>query len=290
MSDMPLERWIGNRETCADCLDNALVARVAATFDRPCPPPGAPLPLLWHWAFFQNPVAAKALGDDGHPARGGFLPPADDRNRMWAGGRIEFLMPLKAGIEAERVSTVTDIQEKQGRTGSLLFVTVLHEYRQDGTLVIREEQDIVYRQPTPPRLSLNESMPEADWSRTIDPDPVLLFRYSAVTFNGHRIHYDWPYVTDTEGYPGLVVHGPLIATLQLQTFCDANPDASPTRMHYRGLRPLIANKPFRTGGRIIADGQAELTAGNDDGPAHRATIEFQNVDLKSAEFEESPHV
>ncbi|WP_223119692.1 FAS1-like dehydratase domain-containing protein [Salinicola corii] len=273
-----LERWIGNRERCVDQLDAALVSRVAATFDKPCPAPGEPLPPLWHWAFFQNPLSGTQLGGDGHPTRGGFLPPADDRNRMWAGGRVEFLAPLRAGIEAERVSTVSDIQEKQGRTGSLLFVTVQHDYRQRGEVSIRESQDIVYRQPSPPKLSLDEPMPEADWSQTIDPDPVLLFRYSAVTFNGHRIHYDWPYVTDTEGYPGLVVHGPLIATLQLQAFCDANPRARPTSMCYRGLRPLIADKPFQTTGRITDHGIAELTAGNEDGPAHRATVEFNDTE------------
>ncbi|WP_247643312.1 MaoC family dehydratase N-terminal domain-containing protein [Salinicola sp. LHM] len=278
MTDNTLERWIGNREQSTDHLDSALVARVAATFGKPCPAPGEPLPPLWHWAFFQNPLPGDQLGGDGHPTRGGFLPPADDRNRMWAGGRLEFLTPLKAGIEAERVSTVTDIQEKHGRTGSLLFVTVQHDYRQAGELAIREEQDIVYRQPAPPKLSLDEPMPDADWSQTIEPDPVLLFRYSAVTFNGHRIHYDWPYVTETEGYPGLVVHGPLIATLQLQAFCEANPQARPKRMQYRGLRPLIANKPFQTTGRITGVGRAELTAGNEDGPAHRATVEFNNTE------------
>jgi len=272
-----LERWIGNREQSMDHLDRALVARVAATFGKPCPAPGEPLPPLWHWAFFQNPLPGAQLGGDGHPTRGGFLPPADDRNRMWAGGRVEFLRPLRVGIEAERVSTVTDIQEKHGRTGSLLFVTVQHDYHQAGELTIREAQDIVYRQPAPPKLSLDEPMPQADWSQTIDPDPVLLFRYSAVTFNGHRIHYDQPYVTGTEGYPGLVVHGPLIATLQLQAFCEANPQTRPTRMQYRGLRPLIANRPFQTTGRITGDGTAELTAGNADGPAHRATVEFKNA-------------
>lgn len=282
-----LERWIGNREQSTDHLDSALVARVAATFGKPCPAPGEPLPPLWHWAFFQNPLPSDQLGGDGHPTRGGFLPPADDRNRMWAGGRFEFLTPLKAGIEAERASTVTDIQEKHGRTGSLLFVTVKHDYYQAGELAIREEQDIVYRQPAPPKLSLDEPMPAADWTQTIEPDPVLLFRYSAVTFNGHRIHYDWPYVTDTEGYPGLVVHGPLIATLQLQAFCEANPQARPTRLEYRGLRPLIANKPFQTTGRITDAGRAELTAGNADGPAQRATVEFHNNE--SAEPEEPTH-
>ena len=126
------------------------------------------------------------LGTDGHPSRGGFLPPAQDRNRMWAGGRVEFRQPLKVGVPAERVSTVAEVKEKTGRTGSLLFVTVRHEYVQSGEVAILEEQDIVYRQPTPPKLTGSEPAPRAEWSDTVHPTPVLLFRYSAVTFNGHR--------------------------------------------------------------------------------------------------------
>ncbi|WP_110668218.1 FAS1-like dehydratase domain-containing protein [Salinicola halophilus] len=274
MSQEPLDRWIGNQERCSDALDPALAARVAATLGHDCPAPGQALPPLWHWAFFQNPVTADGLGADGHAARGGFLPPADDRNRMWAGGRVEFLAPLRVGIAAERESTVTDIQEKQGRTGALLFVTVRHDYRQGDDIAIRETQEIVYRQPAPPKRELDEPMPDAEWSRTVTPTPTLLFRYSAVTFNGHRIHYDWPYATETEGYADLVVHGPLIATLQLDTFCAAHPEARVTEFTYRGLRPLTAERTFQTTGRLVSPGRAELTAGNEFGPAHRASVSF----------------
>ena len=142
---------------------------------------------------------------------------------MWAGGRVEFVRPLRVGVPAERLSTVADVKEKAGRTGALLFVTVRHEYRQDGEAAILEEQDIVYRQPTPPKLSGSELAPEAQWRDPVEPTSVLLFRYSAVTFNGHRIHYDHPYVTTVEGYPGLVVHGPLIATEMVAAFVRAHP-------------------------------------------------------------------
>jgi itaconyl-CoA hydratase/mesaconyl-C4 CoA hydratase len=274
MTDSTFTAWIGRSEEAHDQLSRNLIKRIAATFGEPNPAHGSPLPPLWQWCFFQEPVAESGLGTDGHPARGGFLPPADNRNRMWAGGRVEFFEPLKVGGEATRVSTITHIEEKHGRTGALLFVTVQHDYLQDGVLAIREEQDIVYREPTPPKLASGEALPAGDWSEPVEPTPTLLFRYSAVTFNGHRIHYDWPYVTEAEGYPGLVVHGPLIATLNLRAFCRANPEARVKRFAYRGVRPLIAPQTFETGGRIVAPGKAELWAGNADGIAQKAEVEF----------------
>ena len=274
MTDSAFTAWIGRSEEAHDQLSRNLIKRIAATFGEPNPAHGSPLPPLWQWCFFQEPVAENGLGTDGHPARGGFLPPADNRNRMWAGGRVEFFEPLKVGGEATRVSTIKHIEEKHGRTGALLFVTVQHDYLQDGVLAIREEQDIVYREPTPPKLTSGEALPAGDWSEAVEPTPTLLFRYSAVTFNGHRIHYDWPYVTEPEGYPGLVVHGPLIATLNLRAFCRANPKARVKRFAYRGVRPLIAPQTFETGGRIVAPGKAELWAGNADGIAQKAEVEF----------------
>ncbi|WP_134446888.1 FAS1-like dehydratase domain-containing protein, partial [Pseudomonas aeruginosa] len=202
MSESAFAPWIGRQEETHDQLSRNLVKRIAATFGEPTPAHGEALPPLWHWAFFQDPVEAAGLGVDGHPARGGFLPPADDRNRMWAGGRLEFHQPLRVGGEASRTSTILRVEEKHGRSGALLFVTLRHDYRQDGQLALSEEHDIVYREPTPPKLGGTEALPEGDWREALEPDPVLLFRYSAVTFNGHRIHYDWPYVTDAEGYPG----------------------------------------------------------------------------------------
>jgi itaconyl-CoA hydratase/mesaconyl-C4 CoA hydratase len=214
------------------------------------------------------------LGGDGHPARGGFLPPADNRNRMWAGGRVEFIQPLKVGADAHRLSTLLHIEEKHGRTGSLLFVTVRHDYTQHGELCVREEQDIVYREPNPPKLNSGEAPEQGEWSEVIEPTPTLLFRYSAVTFNGHRIHYDYPYVTDTEGYSGLVVHGPMIATFNLRAFMRAHPDKRARHFAYRGVRPLNVPAAFRVGGKIVEPGKAQLWAGNAAGVAQSAEVVF----------------
>ncbi|MGX5219342.1 MULTISPECIES: FAS1-like dehydratase domain-containing protein [Pseudomonas] len=274
MTDAALSAWIGRSEEVHDQLSRNLVMRIAATLGEETPAHGEALPPLWHWAFFQNPVAENGLGEDGHPARGGFLPPADNRNRMWAGGKIEFIQSLRVGGDATRVSTITHIEEKHGSTGALLFVTVQHEYFQDGELAIREDQNIVYREPSPPKNSSGQSLVEGDWQESITPTATLLFRYSAVTFNGHRIHYDWPYVTDTEGYSGLVVHGPLIATLSLRAFCRANPQARLRQFSYRGLRPLVAPHPFEVGGKIDAAGSAQLWAGNEGGMAQRSEVKF----------------
>lgn len=275
MSDSAFSAWIGRTEESHDQLSRNLVKRIAATLGEDTPAHGEALPPLWHWAFFQDPIAESGLGGDGHPARGGFLPPADNRNRMWAGGRVEFIAALRVGGEATRVSTIKHIEEKHGRTGALLFVTVQHDYLQDGELAIREEQDIVYREPSPPKSGAGEALPNGDWQEGVVPSPTLLFRYSAVTFNGHRIHYDWPYVTDTEGYAGLVVHGPLIATLNLRAFCRANPQTRLRRFAYRGLRPLVAPQPFEVAGRISAPGKAQLWAGNEAGMAQQADVEFE---------------
>lgn len=274
MSEVDLSVWIGRVEEARDQLSHNLVKRIAATLSESTPAAGEALPPLWHWAFFQEPVPEAGLGTDGHPARGGFLPPADNRNRMWVGGRLSFHEPLKVGAEVVRTSTILKVDEKHGRTGSLLFVTLRHDYLQDGRLALQEEQDIVYREPTPPKLSSTDALPAGTWSEAVQPTPTLLFRYSAITFNGHRIHYDWPYVTEKEGYPGLVVHGPLIATLNLRAFCRANPQARLRRFSFRGQRPLIAPEPFEVGGRIVGANKAELWAGNQAGVAQLAEVEF----------------
>ena len=266
--------WIGRTEEAHDVLSRNLVKRIAATFGETTPADGEPLPPLWQWCFFQEPVFETLLGSDGHPARGGFLPPADTRNRMWAGGRVEFIEPLRVGADAHRLSTLLQIEEKHGRTGSLLFVTVRHDYSQQGQLCVREEQDIVYRDPNPPKLNSGAAPEPGDWSETIVPTPTLLFRYSAVTFNGHRIHYDYPYATGTEGYPDLVVHGPMIATLNLRAFIRANPGKRVRHFAYRGVRPLNVPTPFQVGGRLVEAGKAQLWAGNAAGVAQSAEVVF----------------
>ncbi|WP_262927212.1 itaconyl-CoA hydratase [Phytohalomonas tamaricis] len=275
--------WRGRQQTADDNLDQALIQRLAALFGHAPPPPGAALPPLWHWAFFQTPSFESELGEDGHPEDDDFLPPRNGRQRMWAGGEFEFRRPLMLGLPARRVSTLENIEQKQGRSGALTFLTVRHDYYQEhhqgdtqrDDPAISERQDIVYRAPAPPKTSGGDSPPEAQWQRRVTPTPVLLFRYSAVTFNGHRIHYDQPYATGREGYSGLVVHGPMIATLMLDAFQTAHPEARLRRFTYRGQMPLTVPEPFTVAGRIEADGQASLWAANDRGVAHQATLEFE---------------
>ncbi|WP_437883152.1 FAS1-like dehydratase domain-containing protein [Pseudomonas sp. LRF_L74] len=274
MADFDPASWLGRTQDVHDQLSRNLIRRIAATFDVEAPGHGEELPWLWHWCFFNEPVDCSGLGPDGHPVLGGFMPPAHGRNRMWAGGRLEFLAPLRIGGEACRKTRIERIEEKSGRTGSLLFVTLGHEYWQDRQLCIREEQDIVYREPTPPKLAEGEPVPPGDWQHDVVPDPTLLFRYSAVTFNAHRIHFDWPYVTETEGYPGLVVHGPLTASLSLAAFVRANPLARLRRFAFRGVRPLIAPGAFQVGGRHTEPGVAELWASNSSGICQRADVLF----------------
>lgn len=280
MNSVDFSAWIGRHQESQDRISFNLVKRIAATLGEVAPQPGEALPPLWHWAFFQEPVTASELGPDGHPALGGFLPPAHNRNRMWAGSRLEFYQPLLVEAEVTCVSTILNVEEKHGRTGSLLFVTVRHAYFQDGQRVLQDEQDIVYREPTPPKLSVSDWVPEGQWREPVEPSPTLLFRYSAVTFNGHRIHYDWPYVTETEGYPGLVVHGPLIATLNLRAFTNAHPTARLKRFSFRGVRPLISPHPFEVGGRLIDGGKAQVWAGNQDGIAQLGEIEFSQDEIQ----------
>ncbi|TAM87549.1 MAG: itaconyl-CoA hydratase [Candidimonas sp.] len=266
--------WIGHTESCADNMDAGHAERVALAVDRAAPEAGDALPPLWHWAFFVTAQPYARLGADGHPQRGEFLPPAENRNRMWAGGRVEFRRPLTIGTPARRVSTIAKVVEKTGRTGKLLFVTVRHDYTQAGAACIREEQDIVYREPSPPKLGGGEPAPASQWSETVTPSSVMLFRYSAVTFNGHRIHYDYPYAHDTEGYPNLVVHGPLIATLMIGAFTRAHPGKTIHKIAYRGLRPLIAPTPFQVAGTIESPGAALAWAAQGGTLAHRAEIGF----------------
>jgi len=267
-------QWLGRTLEVQEQLSHNLIQRIAATFDAPVPETGEELPWLWHWCFFLDVANTSDLGPDGHPALGGFMPPAHGRNRMWAGGRLEFRQPLRVGDCATRRSRIEKITEKKGNSGSLLFVTLQHEYWQRGQLCISEEQDIVYREPSAPKLGAGEPVPEPHWVEDVQPNTVLLFRYSALTFNAHRIHVDLPYVTEVEGYPNLVVHGPLTATLSLAAFVRANPLARVRKFAFRGLRPLIAPNVFQVGGQHINSGIAELWASNASGLSQRAEVYF----------------
>lgn len=274
MKDFEAENWLGRTQERSDQFSAPLVRRLAATFEVRPPAEGEELPWLWHWCFFDDCAQQSGLGPDGHPTLGTFMPPAHGRNRMWAGSRVNFLNPLHVGATARRLTTIKHIEEKHGRTGSLLFVTLAHEVWEGELLCLREEQDIVYREPSLPKVTAGDPVIETQWVESVVPDPLLLFRYSALSFNAHRIHYDWPYVTETEGYPGLVVHGPLTATMNLAAFARANPLARMKYFSFRGIRPLIAPAPIHFGGRHIQHGTAELWASDANGISQYATIEF----------------
>ena len=242
MSEIDLDAlapWLGRTETKEDVLTHGLIDKFRATFGPHLCGGAGDVPLGIHWCIALDTVPAAALSDDGHAARGGFLPPVPLPARMWAGGDVTHLTPLKIGEAVTRRSVIGDITAKQGRSGTLVFVTVEHEYSSGGRLCIREKQSIVYREISAPRPVKNA--PDASDPTTLRsslaPDPVLLFRYSALTFNAHRIHYDHVYATETEAYSGLVVHGPLQATLLLNLAAEAL-KPSPHRFSFRGLAPL----------------------------------------------------
>lgn len=260
-----LRQWIGRSEAREERLAAFPSNALAATLNREDPPyaEGSALPPLWHWLHFLPISPLKEAGPDGHPARGGFLPPVPLPRRMWAGSRFVFLKPLVIGEKASRVSTVKSVAHKAGKTGDLVFVTVRHEIAGENGPAIEEEHDIVYREaaapgapPAPPVIP-----PEgAEWSFPILPDAVLLFRYSALTFNSHRIHYDLDYVTNEEGYPGLIVHGPLIATLLLDGLRRARPDAIVKTFSFRAIAPTFHIDPFAVHGRLAEPEKAQLWA------------------------------
>lgn len=275
-----LREWIGRSESRTDLITATPLKALSATLDRDDSEPvaGTEVPPLWHWLYFAPVVRASELGPDGHPRRGAFLPPVPLPRRMWAGGRLEFHQPLRVGDAAARLSRIKDISAKQGRSGALAFVTVRHELSGPAGVAITEEHDIVYRDSpsadaapaTPPAAPDNE-----EFSRQIVPDPVLLFRYSALTFNGHRIHYDRSYVTGVEGYPGLIVHGPLIATLLLDLLRRQQPAATLRRFAFKAMSPIFDIHAFAVCGRAEGDRGFALWARNHEGAlAMQATAEI----------------
>ena len=252
MDASTLTAWIGRTETREDTITAAPVAALAALLDRDDPPPkhGDAIPPLAHWLYFLPVHRQSQVGSDGHAMRGEFLPPVPLPRRMWAGSRIEFVQPLPVGVAATRLSRIADVKVKEGRSGTLVFVTVRHEISGPSGLAIVDEHDIVYRGDAGKAVADPVAAPANEtWSRTIEPDPVLLFRYSAVTFNGHRIHYDLPYVTQVEGYPGLIVHGPLIATLLIDLLRRSLPGIDVKNYAFRAMRPLFDTAPFEVCGR-----------------------------------------
>ena len=256
-----LTEWIGRSETLHDLVTPAPVRALTATLDRdPIEvSPGTPLPPLWHWLYFLPMHRQSEIGPDGHAKRGGFLPPVPLPRRMWAGSQFEFRSPVRVGDSVSRTSTIADVTEKEGRTGKLVFVKVRHEVRCNGAAdpAIVEVHDIVYRDAKKPGDvdPAPTAAPAGAWQREIVPDDVLLFRYSALTFNGHRIHYDRKYVTEVEGYPGLIVHGPLIATLLMDLLRRRMPDADVAAFRFKAVRPTFDLSPFKVNGEPQADGK-----------------------------------
>ncbi|MEO6293372.1 MAG: MaoC family dehydratase N-terminal domain-containing protein [Burkholderiaceae bacterium] len=268
-----LRGWVGKTENLYDDLTLAPARALSATLDREdaLPVPGTVLPPLWHWLYFLPQYRQSEIGADGHAKRGGFLPPVPLPRRMWAGGRLQWLPenPLRLGDAVRRISRIDSVTHKTGRTGDLLFVLVKHEVHNARGLALIEEHDIVYRAAAQSEDPVPASVPAekgAAWQREILPDAVLLFRYSALTFNGHRIHYDSPYVTDVEGYPGLIVHGPLIATLLVDLVRRHTPGAFIKRFDFKAVRPTFDLHPLRLNGQPSEDGKTvRVWAGDHEG-------------------------
>ncbi|MCX8115362.1 MAG: MaoC family dehydratase N-terminal domain-containing protein [Burkholderiaceae bacterium] len=275
--------WIGRSETDEDVALRAPALRLAATLDRAdliakLQARDATLPPCWHWLYFLPRSPQSTLGPDGHPQRSGFLPPVALPRRMWAGSRVDFRAPIAFGAALARTSTIADVRNTSGRSGALAIVTVRHEIRADGALAIVDEHDIVYREAPahgePAAARRASASRAAQFGRPVAPDPVLLFRYSALTFNGHRIHYDRSYATAVEGYPGLVVHGPLQATLLLDLLDRELPGARPSRFAFRALAPLFDTAPFDVCGARDGDRVRLWTQSADGAIALDATVEL----------------
>ncbi len=278
-----LASWVGRTQRSVETLDARLVRWLAATLDRgelADAKSGDVLPPAWHWAFFNAVEPMTALGRDGHPKKGGFLPETAQPRRMWAGSRLRWHGDLRVGQTVERTSTILKCEAKRGKSGEMVLVTVGHAFRVDGALLLDDEHDIVYRDEADEqeRRALAELAAQArrgeapferqgEVVRKVSVGPVQMFRYSAATFNGHRIHYDRDYARDIEGYPGLVVHGPLIATLLLE-FLQAKvaPGRQVERFEFRALRPTFDISPFALHAAApAADGSVALWSTNNVG-------------------------
>jgi 3-methylfumaryl-CoA hydratase len=281
MTDVDLDHlrtWIGRSTQASDIVTAQLVRGLRATLflDIGDPKPGDVAPFTVHWCLAQPVVPASELGPDGHPARGGFLPPVPLPRRMWAGGELEFLDTLRVSDEATRTSTIKDVTVKSGSTGTLCFVAVDHVIATARGIAVRERQDLVYRDVTGSAAPARPSAapPVAQHREIHLADPVLLFRYSALTFNGHRIHYDRDYVTKVEGYPGLIFHGPMQAALLVEFAAHLHGGKAPKKFSYRGVQPLFDGAEFSVNANETG-GAMELWTANAAGqPTMKGTAEW----------------
>ena len=246
-------------------IDNRNAARMAALFDLQPIVAGSALPPLWHWAFSQEPSTQREIGEDGHPKKGGFLPPISLPRRMFAGSRLSFNRPLIVGETYRGRASIDNISMKRGKSGKLAFVKVEHRItRDDGSTCLSEYQDIVYREASTsaqqPKPAASGDNNDWDWEEKMVADPVFLFRYSAVTYNSHRIHYDLPYATEVEGYPGLVVHGPLLATLMTKSVGNRIRNAQLASFEFAGKTPVFGGSEFKVVGRRLPNSNRVETA------------------------------
>ena len=277
-----LQKWVGRQNVVEDGASGQSAARLATLLEQEdaatATGSGNDQQVLFplgHWLHFgEDDVPMTELGTDGHVKLGGFMPPVDLRRRMWAGSELEFHAPITAGQTLTRTTTIESITEKTGGSGRLCFVILRHEVTADGVLATTDRHTIVYREATtsgnvgsaakPPRE--DTQAPEGwDWVRSVRPNEVMLFRYSALTFNSHRIHYDYPYVTEVEGYPGLVTHGPLTATLLLDAFMKNHQEATVVGFKFTAKSPLFAGEQIHLVGRRIDETTHELEAIAPDG-------------------------
>lgn len=269
MSGVNYRDWIGRKQAREDAIALAPAQRLLATLDdrETTLRPGDPLPPLWHWIYFLPDAPQSKVAHDGHAQTGDFLPPIALPRRMFAGTEVDFHAPLPLGAEARLEAEITDVQEKTGKTGALAFVTVRRRLFAGATLALEERQSIVYRaageRTAAPEPKPLPAPPAGAWTREVRADPVLLFRYSALTFNAHRIHYDRPYATEEEGYPGLIVHGPLLATLLIE-LVRRNAGRPVRSFAFRASAPIFDTAPFRVQGEP-QDGAVRLTAIRCDG-------------------------
>ncbi|WP_025780677.1 FAS1-like dehydratase domain-containing protein [Brevibacterium sp. VCM10] len=285
MSETNLQDWVGRSAAATETDDGEWATRLATLLGHDGDK-AAPLFPLGHWLHFsEDDVPMSELGADGHAALGGFMPPVPLPRRMWAGSDLTFHAPILPGHAIERTTTIESITEKTGSTGPLCFVKLRHEITADGILATTDRHTIVYREANPapegsaarpPRT--DSAVPEGrDWPRSVRPNEVMLFRYSALTFNSHRIHYDHTYVTEVEGYPGLVTHGPLTATLLLDAFISTHPEAAVTEYRFTAKSPLFANEQIHLVGRETEPGVHDLQAVAPDGKtAIAATVSTNN--------------
>ena len=246
----PFNAWVGNKESVEDVASPRPTQMLQALLNAEHHTLQT-LPHLYHWLYFLPLVNNQHIAEDGHPHKGGFLPPIPFPKRMWAGSRVEFVSPIRLGQSLRRDSEILDIQFKQGKSGAMYFVTVEHRIYADDHLSIIEQQDIVYRDQTTATTATT-----ATYSVLYPVNSVSLFRYSAITFNAHRIHYDRPYATEIEGYPGLVVHGPFLATLLIHHF-KQHCDSTIKKFEFRAIQPVFDFDDVHVCGDVLK-GHADL--------------------------------